>query len=200
MGSFMSSQISQKDQDKRHQLEKQLKRMRSDLRITAASHYVASEYYKKWHLKLQYASGVTGVLGTTGTVLSKLAWKTIIAKYPRLAPTFGATSGTFLAFTIAANSPIPDSPGTSAKQHFISGIECQYLEKRVQFFVESEVWDYEVPWSTLATKYEKLLQEKKVVNSRIKCMEWSYRVALEKPENSALKSYLLKANETEFKI
>ena len=173
--------LPQEDRNRRQNLEKQLLKMQHSLRVTATNHYIASEYYRKLDLKLQYASYLTGALGTTGGVLSKLAWNMITAKSPRLAPILAATSFTSLVFTVVVNIPhVPNSPGTLHQQHFRSGIECQYLEKQVQFFAESDVWSSSVVWETLASRYENLLKEKKEINSRIQSEGWSYRKALEK--------------------
>ena len=49
--------------------------------VTGAAHYVASEFYGEWDIKLQYASYITGMLGASGGVFSKLAWKTIAQSY-----------------------------------------------------------------------------------------------------------------------
>ena len=156
--------------------------MQRSLRVTATSHYLSYEYYQNRDRKVEYASYFTGLSGTTGAVSSKLAWKTINVKYPRLAPIFAATSSTFVLLTVVARLPFPNSPGTLAKLHFENGIECQYLERRVQFFADCDVWNSEEPWSTLASKYENLLREKKVVNNRIKSEEWAYHAALKKIE------------------
>ena len=39
-----------------------------------------------------------------------------------------------------------------------------------------------MPWTTLASRYENLLKEKKEVNSKIQSEGWAYRAALEKIE------------------
>lgn len=182
MGSSTLSKMSEEDRERRRSLEKQLHKMQHSLRVTAASHYLSSEHYENRDRKVVYASYFTGSFGSIGAALFKLAWKTISPKYPSLAPIFAATSATFLLFTVVANSPLPNSPGTLAKLHFESGIECQYLERRVQFFAYCDVWNSEEPWSTIASKYENLLREKKEVNSKIKSEEWAYHAALEKIE------------------
>ena len=50
----------------------------------------------------------------------------------------------------------------------------------MKFFTETEVWDSEVAWETLAAKYEKFLRDKKDINSRIQSEYWAYRKALKK--------------------
>lgn len=182
MGPSTLPKMSKEDRERRRRLEKQLHKMQRSLRVTAASHYLSSEHYENRDRKVVHASYLTGSLGSTGAGLFTLAWKKISAKYPRLAPIFAATSATFVLYTVVANSPLPNSPGTLAKLHFQSGIECQYLERRVQFFADCDVWNSEEPWSTLASKYENLLKEKKEVNSKIKSEEWAYHAALEKIE------------------
>ena len=172
------------DRKRRQNLEDELKTMERSLRVTANSHYISSEHYTYWDVKLQYVSYLAGALGTTAGVSSKLAWKIIVIKYPRLAPIVAASSATISLFALIVNIPrLPNSPSTLQQLHFKSGIECQYLEKRVRFFAKTDVWNSNVPWTTLASRYENLLQEKKEVNSRIQSEKWAYRAALEKLEN-----------------
>lgn len=182
MGSWVSFEDKQKEDQKRRQnLEEELKKMQHSLKVTAAAHYIASEYYRNLDVKLQYASVLTGTLGTTGGVLSKLAWNMMVAKSPRLAPVLVASSATSLLFTAVVNIPnFPNSPGTLHQLHFRSGIECQYLEKQVKFFAQSDVWNSDVAWPTLASRYENFLKEKKEVNSGVQSQRWSYLAAVEK--------------------
>ena len=179
----MKPEMLEEERKKRQRLDQQVRKMQRSLRVTATAHYISSEHYRKWNHRLQYTSYLTGVLGTTGTVSSTLAWKMIVAKYPRLALILGSASATSVVFTFIANFRLPNSPANLHQLHFKSGIECQYLEKRVQFFAESDVWNSSVPWTTLASNYENLLKTKKEVNSRIQTEEWAYRAALEKIEN-----------------
>jgi len=176
--------MDEEDRMRRQNLEDELKKMQNSLKVTATSHYLSSRYYKNLDVKLQYASIITGALGTTGGVLSKLAWKLIVAKNPRFAPILATASATSLLFTVVVNIPhVPNSPGTLHQLHFRSGIECQYLEKQVQFFAKSDVWNSDMPWTTLASRYENLLKEKKEINGRVQTDEWAYRAALKKIEN-----------------
>lgn len=188
MGSWMSSDVKLKkqreEQKRRQNLEDELRKMQRRLKVTATAHYIASEYYRSLDIKLQYASVLTGTLGTTGGVLSKLAWKMMVAKSPHLAPMLVATSATSLLFTAVVNIPhFPNSPGTLHQLHFKSGIECQYLENQVKFFAKSDVWNSEVAWATLSSRYENFLKEKKEVNSRVQSLRWSYLKAVEKLDN-----------------
>ena len=176
-------EMLEEERKKRQRLDQQVRKMQRSLRVTATAHYISSGRYRNWDHRLQYTSYFTGVLGTTGTVSSTLAWKMIVAKYPRLALILGSASAASVVFTFIVNYPLPNSPANLHQLHFTSGIECQYLEKRVQFFAESDVWNSSVPWTTLASNYENLLKEKKEVNSRIQTEEWAYHAALKKIEN-----------------
>ena len=173
----------EEERKKRQRLAQQVRKVQWSLRVTATAHYISSRHYRNWDHRLQYTSYFTGVLGTTGTVSSTLAWKMIVAKYPRLALILGSASAASVVFTFIVNYPLPNSPANLHQLHFTSGIECQHLEKRVQFFAESDVWNSSVPWTTLASNYENLLKGKKEVNSRIQTEEWAYRAALKKIEN-----------------
>lgn len=184
MGTTFSSQKRAiEDHTKRTKLECELRKMEYSLSVVATSHYIAAEYYKNLDLKLQFASAFTGALGSAATVASKLSWKSMIATFPRLAPVLVAISTTSLLFTAVVHVPqIQNLPGNLSKAHFTSGIECQYLEKQVVFFAETEVWDSCVSWTTLATRYSVLLKTKKEINSRIQAEHWAYRRALKKNE------------------
>ena len=86
-------------------------------------------------------------------------------------------------FTAAVNIrqlPIPNLPSTLQQLNFKAGVECQYLEGKVQLFAESDVWNSSVAWDTLASRYENLLKEKKEINSIIQTEDWAHRKALEK--------------------
>ncbi|KAK2566997.1 hypothetical protein P5673_008767 [Acropora cervicornis] len=83
--------------------EKELKKMEYGMHVTAAAHYVSSEFYSEWDIKLQYASYITGMLGASGGVFSKLAWKTIAQNYPRLEPVAAATAATMSLFAVLVN-------------------------------------------------------------------------------------------------
>ena len=185
MGAGMSSQkITEEDRVKRQNLQNELRKMENSLHVTSTSHYISTELYRKWDLKLQYASLLTGTLGATAGVASKLAWKMLVTSNPRLAPILAATCTTSLLFTALVNLPqIQKTPANLYQAHFRSGIECQYLERQVKFFTETEVWDSKIAWETLAAKYEKFLRDKKEVNSRIKSENWAYRKALKKIED-----------------
>ena len=158
--------------------------MQYSLHVTATSHYIASAYYRNLDIKLQYASAFTSASGSTASVASK--WKTMIASNPRLAPILVAISTTSLLFTAVVHVPqIQNSPANLYQAHFLSGIECQYLERQITFVAETEVWDSSVAWATLATRYSTLLKDKKEVNSRIQSEHWAYRAALVKIHNRA---------------
>ena len=185
------------EQMKREKLEHELRKMQHSLHVTAFSHYIASEYYRNLDIKLQYASAFTGALGSTASVASKLSWKTMIASNPRLAPILVAISTTSLLFTAVVHVPqIQNSPANLYQAHFLSGIECQYLERQITFVAETEVWDSSVAWATLATRYSTLLKDKKEVNSRIQSEHWAYRAALAKIHNRAKEKQMQAETET----
>ena len=157
--------------------------MEHSLHVTATAHYISSELYSELDMKLQYASYLTGVLGASGGCLSKFAWKTIAQNYPRLAPIVATTAAMMSLFAVVVNIPsLPLSPGALHKIHFRSGIDCQYLQRRVRFFAKTDVWNMDIPWTTLASRYENLLKEKKEVNGKIQSQAWAYRSALKKIE------------------
>ena len=185
MGSRFSSEKRAKEEKmKRENLYHELREMQYSLHVTATSHYIACEYYRNLDNKLQYASAVTGTLGSMSSVASKLAWKTMIAASPRLAPILVAISTTSLLFTAVVHVPqVKNSPANLYQAHFKSGIECQYLEKQVKFFTQTEVWDSSVAWTTLASRYGTLIKNKMEVNSRIQSEYWAYRAALRKIKN-----------------
>lgn len=185
MGALFSSEKKEnEDRMKRENLEYELQKMQHSLYVTATSHYIASEYYRNLDLKLQYASAFTGTLGSTASVASKLAWKMMSSSNPRLAPILVAISTTSLLFTAVVHLPqIQNSPGNLYQTHFKSGIECQYLLKQVKFVRKTEVWDSNVAWTTLASRYGTLLRNKKEVNARVQSEYWSYRLALKKIDN-----------------
>jgi len=179
MGLWMSSE----DRRRRQNLEDELKKMEHSLRVTATAHYKSAEWYDGLDMKIQLLCYSAGAFGTTGMGASKLAWKRIVERYPRFAPVFAATSATSFLFAIVVGfRAVPNSPGTLHQLHFRSGIECQYLQRRVRFFAKTDVWNTSVPWTTLASRYENLLKEKKEVNSKIQSEGWAYRAALEKIE------------------
>ena len=184
MGAAISSKrITEEDRIKRQNLQNELRKMQNSLHVTSTSHYISTEHYRNWDIRLQYASLFTGTIGAGASVASKLAWKMMVSNIPRLAPIVVAASTTSLLLTAIVNLPqIQNTPGNLYQAHFKSGIECQYLERQVKFFSETEVWDSKVAWETLAAKYEKLLRDKKEVNSRIQSEFWAYRKALKKIE------------------
>lgn len=176
--------MTDEDFNRRQNLEKQLQKMLNSLKVTATTHYILSEHYRTRDVYLQRMSYLTALFGTSGSVGSKLAWNALFAKSPRLAAAVAALSVTSLMFTVAVNirPPFPNMPGGLHQLHFKSGIECQYLQRKVQFFAESDVWYSSVAWDTLASRYENLLKEKKEVNSRIQTEEWAHRKALKRIE------------------
>ena len=186
MGSWISNQggMSEEERKRRQNLEELLHKMKYSLNVTASTHYLAAAHYRQVDTYLQYASYITGVLGTSGSVGSGLAWKILATKSPRLSAIFIASASfTALLFTVAVNVrqfPILNLPSTLQQLNFKAGVECQYLERKVQLFAESDVWNSSIAWGTLASRYENLLKEKKEINSRIQTEEWAHRKALEK--------------------
>lgn len=186
MGSWISNQggMSEEERKRRQNLEELLHKMKYSLNVTASTHYLAAAHYRQVDTYLQYASYITGVLGTSGSVGSRLAWNVLATKSPRLSAIFIASASvTALLFTVAVNVrqfPIPNLPSTLQQLNFKAGVECQYLERKVQLFAESDVWNSSIAWDTLASRYENLLKEKKEINSRIQTEEWAYRKAVEK--------------------
>lgn len=186
MGSRISNRggMSEEERERRQKLKKLLRKMKYRLNVTASTHYLAAAHYRQVDTYLQYASYITGVLGTSGSVGSRLAWNVLATKSPRLSAIFIASASvTALLFTVAVNVrqfPIPNLPSTLQQLNFKAGVECQYLERKVQLFAESDVWNSSIAWDTLASRYENLLKEKKEINSRIQTEEWAHRKALEK--------------------
>ena len=176
----MGSEISKEEKQKRKNLEHNLSKMQRSLHVTAHAHYVSSEYYRKWNVRLQYLSLVVGAGGATGGLASTFGWKMLVLHSPRLAPVVAAISATsaILSVTIHLLPKIQSMPANLYQMHFNSGIECQYLEKKVKFMSETEVWDSKIPWASLASKYETLLRDKKDVDSVIQTDYWAYRKAL----------------------
>ena len=188
MGSWISNQggMSEEERKRRQNLEELLHKMKYSLNVTASTHYLAAAHYRQVDTYLQYASYITGVLGTSGSVGSRLAWNVLATKSPRLSAIFIASASvTALLFTVAVNVRqfhIPNLPSTLQELNFKAGVECQYLERKVQLFAESDVWNSSIAWDTLASRYENLLKEKKEINSRIQTEDWAHRKALEKRE------------------
>ena len=188
MGSWISNQggMSEEERKRRQNLEELLHNMKYSLNVTASTHYLAAAHYRQVDTYLQYASYITGVLGTSGSVGSRLAWNVLATKSHRLSAIFIASASvTALLFTVAVNVrqfPIPNLPSTLQQLNFKAGVECQYLERKVQLFAESDVWNSSIAWDTLASRYENLLKEKKEINSRIQTEDWAHRKALEKRE------------------
>ena len=176
--------MSEEERKRRQNLEELLHNMKYSLNVTASTHYLAAAHYRQVDTYLQYASYITGVLGTSGSVGSRLAWNVLATKSPRLSAIFIASASvTALLFTVAVNVrqfPIPNLPSTLQQLNFKAGVECQYLERKVQLFAESDVWNSSIAWDTLASRYENLLKEKKEINSRIQTEDWAHRKALEK--------------------
>lgn len=176
--------MSEEERKRRQNLEELLHKMKYSLNVTASTHYLAAAHYRQVDTYLQYASYITGVLGTSGSVGSRLAWNVLATKSPHLSAIFIASASvTALLFTVAVNVrqfPIPNLPSTLQQLNFKAGVECQYLERKVQLFAESDVWNSSIAWDTLASRYENLLKEKKEINSRIQTEEWAHRKALEK--------------------
>ena len=87
MGSWISSQggMSEEERKRRQNLEELLHNMKYSLNVTASTHYLAAAHYRQLDTYLQYASYITGVLGTSGSFGSRLAWNVLATKSPRLA-------------------------------------------------------------------------------------------------------------------
>ena len=176
--------MSEEERKRRQNLEELLHKMKYSLNVTASTHYLAAAHYRQVDTYLQYASYITGVLGTSGSVGSRLTWNVLATKNSRLSAIFiSSASVTALLFTVAVNIrqlPVPNLPSTLQQLNFKAGVECQYLEGKVQLFAESDVWNSSVAWDTLASRYENLLKEKKEINSRIQTEEWAWHKTLEK--------------------
>ena len=171
------------DQKRREKLEEELRKMEYSLRVKSKAHYISSEFYSQWDIKLQYASYVTGMLGTSGGFFSTLAWKRIVKKYPRLGPAVAATAATMSLSAVLVNiRSLPYSPAALHQIHFESGNECQYLKRRVRFFAKTDVWNMDIPWTTLASRYEILIKDRKEVHSWVLPQDWAYQEALKKIE------------------
>ena len=118
MGSWISilGGMSEEERKRRQNLEKLLHSMKYSLNVTASTHYEAAAHYRQVDTYLQYASYITGVLGTSGSVGSRLAWKVLATKNSRLSTIFiSSASVTALLFTVAVNIrqlPIPNLPST----------------------------------------------------------------------------------------
>ena len=182
MGSSKSKpQISEHEKIMREKLGDQLDKMQYRLAVTAKAHYKSSERYKNTNVILQRLSSATGILGSIGPVYIPLTWKRIGAQYPLLTSIVASLSVASLVFTVAVKTKF-HSAATLHRLHFQAGSDCRYLQRRVQFFAETDLWNPEVPWGTVATNYLNLLQEQKVVNSHIQTEEWAYRAALDKIE------------------
>lgn len=157
--------------------------MEYSLKVTSKAHYISSESYGKWDIRLQYASYITGMLSTSGGIFSTLAWKTIAQNYPRLGPMAAATAATMNLFAVLLNiTKLPYSPAALHDIHFRSGIKCQYVKRQVRFFAKTDLWNADIPWSTLVSKYEILLKERSEANSLVLSEDWAYQKSLEKIE------------------
>lgn len=96
--------MSEEERKRRQNLEELLHKMKYSLNVTASTHYLAAAHYRQVDTYLQYASYITGVLGTSGSVGSGLAWKILATKSPRLSAIFIASASfTALLFTVAVN-------------------------------------------------------------------------------------------------
>ena len=173
------------DKKRRQQLEEELTKMGDSLKVKSKAHYISSEFYGQWDIRLQYASYITGILGASGTVFSTLAWKRIAQNYPRLGPVAAATAATMNLSAILVNiTTLPYSPAALHQIHFKAGIECQYLQRQVRFFAKTDVWNMDIPWTTLASRYENLLKERREAHSLVLSQDWAYQEALKKIEKT----------------
>ena len=80
--------MSEEERKKRQNLEKLLHDMIHNLNVTASTHYEAAAHYRQVDTYLQYASYITRVLGTSGSVGSRLAWNVLATKNSRLSAIF----------------------------------------------------------------------------------------------------------------
>ena len=182
MGSLSSKpEISEHEKIMREKLGDQLDKMQYRLAVTAKAHYKSTERYKNTNKILQKLSSVTGILGSIGPVYIPLTWKSIAVKYPLRTSIVASLSFASFVFTVAVKTKF-HSAATLHQLHFQAGNDCRYLQRRVQFFAETDLWNPKVPWATLATNYLNLLEAQKAVNSHIQTEEWAYRAALDKIE------------------
>ncbi|KAK2566971.1 hypothetical protein P5673_008733 [Acropora cervicornis] len=182
MGSLSSKpEISEHEHIMREKLGDQLDKMQYRLAVTAKAHYKSTERYKNTNNILQKLSSVTGILGSIGPVYIPLTWKSIGVKYPLRTSIMASVSFASFVFTMSVKTKF-HSAATRHQLHFHAGNDCRYLQRRVQFFAETDLWNPKVPWATLVTNYLNLLQEQKAVNSHIQTEEWAYRAALDKIE------------------
>ena len=182
MGSSSSKpKISENEKIMRERLGEQLDKMQYRLAVTAKAHYKSSERYKSTNNILQRLSSATGILGSIGPVYIPLTWKSIGVKYPLRTSIMASLSVASLVFTVVVKTKF-HSAATLHQLHFHAGNDCRYLQRRVKFFAETDLWNPKVPWVTLATNYLNLLQEQKTVNNHIQTEEWAYRAALDKIE------------------
>ena len=182
MGSQSSKpEISEDEKIMREKLGDQLDKMQYRLAVTAKAHYKSSERYQNTNIILQRLSSATGILGSIGPVYIPLTWKSIGVKYPLRTSIMASLSVVSLVFTVVVKTKF-HSAATLHQLHFHAGNDCRYLQRRVQFFAETDLWNPKVPWATLATNYLNLLQEQNAVNSHIQTEEWAYRAALDKIE------------------
>ena len=84
--------MSEEERKRRQNLEELLHKMKYSLNVTASTHYLAAAHYRQVDTYLQYASYITGVLGTSGSVGSRLAWNVLATKSPRLSAIFIASA------------------------------------------------------------------------------------------------------------
>ena len=171
------------DKKRREKLEEELTKMEDSLKVKSKAHYISSEFYGQWDIRLQYASYITGMLGASGGVFSTLAWKRIAQNYPRLGPMAAATAATMnLSAWLVNITTLPYSPAALHQMHFKAGIECQYLKRQVRFFAKTDVWNMDIPWTTLASRYEDLLKERRKAHSLVLSQNWAYQEALKRIE------------------
>ena len=57
--------MSEEERKRRQNLEELLHKMKYSLNVTASTHYLAAAHYRQVDTYLQYASYITGVLGTS---------------------------------------------------------------------------------------------------------------------------------------
>lgn len=184
------------DQYRRKKLEEELTKMEYSLKVKSRGHYIASEFYGRWNIRLQYVSYITGTLGALGGVFSKLAWKTIAQNYPRLAPVTGAIAATMSLFAVLVNRHCPRySPSFLHEVHFMAGRDCKHLQRRVRFFARTDVWNMDIPWVTLAARYEILLEVRKEAQHSVLCEDWAYQEALKRIETKKKRTKRHKDNQ-----
>ena len=199
IGEGMGSEISKEEKHKRESLENNLNDMQRRLETTSIGHFESSQYYQELNTKIQYISSALFFVGVTGSFALRLGWGEFFPRFPSRASFVASLSATCVLTALTVNGRFPwrrriiDVPADLYQKHFNSGVECQYLESRVKFMSETEVWDPKIPWASLALRFQALLREKRNIDSVIKPERWAYQDA------SKVLEEIKRVNETELK-